>query len=168
MAHSDTRTPSPATSPDVKRIQFTAGPLTDKRLSNVPANKVPLFGDGSIEGTNDTVVYRGQPLKAAKALTDGPQVARVPGVSGFVWGRQNYTDFGPVHGKGPYSVQAGHDKVTGHIAFADGHAEGFYDTKRDGLFGGATSSFDGFTTERYDELEGKVYGGWLSRNGLNF
>lgn len=168
MAHSETRTSSPATSPDVKRIQYTVGPLTDRRLGQAPANKVPLFGDGSMEGASDPVVYRGATLKAAKALTDGPQVGRIPGSSAFVWGRQNYTDLGPCHGRGPYSSSVGHDKINGLISFTDGHAEGFYDTKRDGVFGGVTQSFDGFTTERYDELEGKVFGGWLSRTGLPF
>jgi len=169
MAHTATKTHSPSTSPDPKRTTYTLGPLNEKHLgTTAPASKVPLFGDATAYPAEDIVLYRGQRLGGAKALTDGPNIARVPSAGGIVWGRQNYTDFGPVHGKGSFVAALGHNKIYGQIGFADGHVEGFMDTKRDGEFGGQSTTLpSGITTEVYDELEGKVFGGWLTRSGLN-
>ncbi|MGQ0628934.1 MAG: type II secretion system protein [Phycisphaerales bacterium] len=169
MAHSDMRTASPATSPEPKRVAHTVGPLNDRRLGVAASlSKVPLLGDGTVKTLEDVVTYQGRQLTGAKALTDGPAVGRVPGATGIVWARQNYTDLGPVHGRGAYSTLATHDRMNGNIAFADGHAETFVDSKRDGEFGGTTQTTNGVTAERYDELEGRVYGGWLARPGLNY
>ncbi len=170
MGHTATRSPSPAGSPDPKRVAQTVGPLNEKHLGTTgPSSKVPLFGDATAYPAEDIVLYRGQRLGGGKALTDGPAIARVPSAGGIVWGRQNYTDFGPVHGKGSHIAALGHNRVYGQIAFADGHVNGFMDTTRDGEFGGRSGTRpDGITTETYDEIEGQVYGGWLTRNGLNF
>lgn len=168
MAHTGTKSPSPAVSPDPKKIADTIGGLNDRALTaNAPSSKVPLFADATVYLNADTVTYKGEVWTGAKALTDGPNIGRLPG-QGIVWGRQNYTDFGPVHGKGAYLPAVGHNKVYGQIAFADGHVEGFTDSKRDGEFGGKTTTADGVTTEVYDELEGRVYGGWLGRSGFNW
>ena len=107
---------------------------------------------------------------AAKSLTDGPRATAIPGRSGTVFGRQDYSDFGPTHGKGSYVIAGGanHDRYYGQIGFADGSVKSFGDIRRDGEFGGTTRVERGFTTIIYHELEGKVFGGWLSRPGLSF
>jgi len=40
---------------------------------------------------------------------------------------------------------------------------------RDGLFGGSLQSLpSGWTATVYDEIEGKVFGGWLTHSGLDW
>jgi hypothetical protein len=46
--------------------------------------------------------------------------------------------------------------------------EVFADTNRDGEFGFSQGINNGINTLIYDELEGKVFGGWLNRSGLEF
>ncbi len=169
MAHTATKTLSPATSSDPKRMLTNVGPLNEKNIIGAAnTSKVPLFGDGSaVVLGGDLVTYRSSQLIGAKALTDGPSVGRVAN-SGIVWARQNYTDFGPVHGKGGFVPGMGHNRAYGQIGFADGHAETFFDTNRDGEFGGRDVTANGITALKYDEIEGKVYGGWLNRTGLNY
>lgn len=171
MAYTAMRTTSPATSPDPKDIRYVVGPLRENLITgDVNTSKVPLFGDGSVKVNLDVVTIRGRPVTGAKACTDGPAIANVPG-QGIVWGRQDWTDFGPVHGKSSFiSVGgAGHDKVYGNLGFADGHAENFADANRDGEFGGSQFAWpSGITALKYHEIEGKVFGGWLNRSGLPF
>ncbi len=167
MAHTDSRLPSG--SANLKLVANTVGPLTVDAILNASTSKVPLFGDGAIVLNGDTVTYKGQTIQAAKNLSDGPVAGDVVN-NRIVWGRQNYTDFGPCYGKGPYLASAGHDRMLGAMSFADGHAEAFTDTKRDGVFGFERmgAPLNGVTSIIYDELEGKVFGGWLRRSGLNF
>lgn len=168
MANTAMKTISPAGSPDPKKITDVVGPLNERNLGRTASvSQVPFFADPSSYLNADQVMYKGQVLEGAKALTDGPNIGRLPGL-GIVWGRQNYTDFGPAHGRGSYIQALGHNRIYGQIAFADGHVEVFNDTVHDGEFGGKTYTADGITTERYDELEGKVFGGWLTRNGFNW
>lgn len=171
MAYTGTKTASTAQSPDPKHREFLLGPLRDSAIGAMTsADRVPLFGDGStkVGNSGDAVVIAGQSVPGAKAVTDGPMVMSVPGVSGQVWGRQNYTDLGPAHGKGGRKLVEGHDRMYGAIAFADGHVATFADNKvRDGEWGGTVEEFiDGSTRYRYHELEGQVFGGWLTRPGL--
>jgi hypothetical protein len=56
----------------------------------------------------------------------------------------------------------------GQIGFADAHVELFKDTNADGQFGYAQGIINGINTLVYDELESKVFGGWLNREGLDF
>ena len=152
----------------------TVGPLAEKSLGHASPTRVPLWGDGTVFTDADTLTYKAQIMYTAKALSDGPVVAR--GIAGFgrVWGRQDYRDFGPVHGKHGWPKttsegNVGHQGYYGLIAFADGHVDVFADTARDGFFGHKDNvNIRGITTLQYDELEGKVFGGWLRTGGLPF
>ncbi|MFN0011696.1 MAG: type II secretion system protein [Phycisphaerales bacterium] len=152
----------------------SVGPLQDRYIVTTSPSRVPLWGDGTVYLDADTLRYQGQTLYTAKALGDGPIVARgVPGYS-RVWGRQNYQDFGPVHGKHGWAKDTGegnvgHQGYYGLLVFADGHVDVFADTARDGFFGHKDNVVQhGVTTVQYDELEGKVFGGWLRTTGLSF
>lgn len=175
MAHTDTKTrapasPGPVNPSDVKLHRFNVGPMKDSSIRNTTPSKVPLFGDGTSLVLQDTVAYKGQVLTGAKALSDGPERGALG--SGIVWGRQNYTDFGTAHGRGAVITveNANHRSTIGQMGFSDGHAESFFDTVRDGQFGGTTGTRNGYTGQlaEYHELEGKVFGGWLIRAGLNY
>jgi prepilin-type processing-associated H-X9-DG protein len=87
---------------------------------------------------------------------------------GGVWGRQDFSDFGPAHGSSRNKNALGGRAMYGNIAYADGHVEVFNDTSRDGQFGHVQGIFNGLNTIQYDELEGKIFGGWLNRQGLDF
>jgi prepilin-type N-terminal cleavage/methylation domain-containing protein len=152
----------------------TVGPLRDYWIKGAATpSTVPLFGDGSVKDLTDRVDLDGDgtaETTAAKALTDGPRATIIAGRGGPYFGRQDYSDLGPVHGKGSYVITGGanHDRYYGQIGFADGTVRTFADTHRDGEFGGTSRVERGFTTIIYHELEGKVFGGWLSRTGLSF
>lgn len=152
----------------------TVGPLKEQSIQgSATPSSVPLFGDGSVKDLVDRVDTDGDggaETLASKALTDGPRATAIPGRTGTVFGRQDYTDLGPAHGKGSFVLVGGasHDRYYGQIGFADGNVKLIADTRRDSEFGGTTRVERGFTTIIYHELEGKVFGGWLSRPGLGF
>ncbi|MFZ4572867.1 MAG: type II secretion system protein [Phycisphaerales bacterium] len=174
MAHTDVRDHRQLG--NYKNVAFLRGALNEKSIGNTAVpSMVPLMGDGTIiaaPGESDLVYYKGEYLVGAKVLTDGPYpMARVPGFTGPGTGRQNFTDLGPAHGKGPKIADGIHDheKVYGHLLFADGHVAGFSDlNKRDGEWGATGGQNNGYQTSIFDELEGKVYGGWLTKSGLNW
>lgn len=144
------------TSLDPKRVAGVVGPLRDKYLSMVSTSVVPLFADARTD-TDDVVDINGQKaVRAVKSLTDGPIALS------NIFGRQDYADFGPAHGKASY-ISFGkkqHDKIYGNFAFADGHVSAMKDLNRDGEFGWGTS--DSFGSGPYPDIEGKVFGGHLS------
>jgi len=154
---------------DMKNPANVVGPLNDRFVGpQGPADKVPLFGDGTTQfSQNDDVVttLEGQ-IQGSKTVTDGPTIGFIPG-QGARFGRQNYTDFGPAHGKGGFlGGLAGHNRVYGTMSFADGHAESFAEKRADKEWGHQSVSANGMSTIRYDELEGRVFGGWLNKPGL--
>lgn len=170
MAYTAPTTNSPATAPDMKDIRYVVGPLKADIIGAASStDKVPLFGDGTSKPTEGDAVFTldGTRYVGARATGDGPVSGFIPG-QGSVWGRQNYTDFGPVHGKGGFSISAGHDRNVGQIAFADGHVSSFRDKNGDGEFGHSPGISQGISTIIYHELEPKVFGGWLTRSGLPF
>lgn len=141
----------------------TVGPLNMKYLSKVSPSLVPLFGDGKTLADGDQFQdfsQAGKLVRAVKHLTDGPY----PSERG-VHDRQEYDDWGPGHGKGGRTLTGtGDDRIIGNISFADGHVESFRDDKvHDGEFG--LQDINGQVV--YDELEGKVFGGWLNQSGLD-
>lgn len=156
---------------NLKHIANTVGPLNEKDIgAQAPVERVPLFGDATTEGTagDDAVFTSNGVIRGAKTITDGPTTAFVPG-RGAVWGRQDYSDFGPAHGKGGLNSTFGHDRVYGAIGFGDGHAEVFSEKKPDKQWGHDTGHVvNGVSTIRYHELEGKIFGGWLNKPGLPF
>ncbi|HLP84046.1 MAG TPA: type II secretion system protein [Phycisphaerales bacterium] len=172
MAHTDVKNHGQMLA-NYKNRNLNRGPLNEKSLAIAPTGQVALFGDGFVAmGPNeddDTVVYRGTQYRGAKTLTDGPvAMVRPPGFNAGV-GRQNFTDLGSAHGRGGKVIDGtvDHDRNLGNLAFADGHAATFRDDAvRDGRWGGSGESWNGTAILRYHELEGKVFGGWLTRPGL--
>lgn len=176
MAHTDVKVHQQAGNPDFGRFKdrrYLRGPLNEKNTANAPNDQIAFFGDGHVqlgEDDADIVFYRNQRIAGAKALTDGPvAMNRPPGINGLGVGRQRFEDLGPTHGKGGKVVDGAveHDKNIGNIAFADGHVGQFRDdTVRDGRWGGGGESWNGTSVLRYHEIEGKVFGGWLTRAGF--
>ncbi|MBL0927614.1 MAG: prepilin-type N-terminal cleavage/methylation domain-containing protein [Phycisphaerales bacterium] len=182
MAHTGTRNGRPVT--DRKSLANTMGPL---RLSNIRAaspDRVPLFGDGTTKDlkVGDNVRINGRLVPGAKALSDGPNErhARHDSLGTFA-GRQDYEDFGPVHGakrsvSGGDAEQFGRAGTSGNLAFADGHVALFQD--RMGRSGeGADGQFapqDAFITRgpwrahSTLDLDGQVFGGDLIGRGVSF
>lgn len=158
---------------DTKSTEFTKGPLRDSALSVAPLNKVPLFGDPKAEelDTNNSLVINGRTVIGAKTCTDGPTAARSPqGQS--VSGRQIYVDFGPAHGRSNQVTvgQIRHNRNAANMAFADTSVGKLLDKgKRDGLFESSVRTLpNGWIVRVYDDIEGQVYGGWLTHSGLNW
>lgn len=174
MAHTDMKPGIPA-SADPKDKVNNKGPLRDAGLDLASTSKVPLFGDGAIveAQADDYFILNGQTLPGAKALSDGPLSVSAQSPSGqIVPNRQDYSDFGPAHGKGPpvRNNNIRHNKLYGQMVFADGSAKALADRgRRDGIFTGTISTFpDNWTALKYHDIEGQVYGGWLTTKGLNF
>jgi len=119
-----------------------------------------------------TVPIDNEILIGAKALTDGPGPQTFAPGGGVFVGRQDYTDWGPAHGSvkqtGKKASDVGHDRYYGQIAFADGHVDVFADKVRDAIWDSHVAVMSGWKVREYDELEPKVYGGWLSKPGLNW
>ena len=166
----------PTRAPSPKDRVFVQGPLRESQIMGAAnPEKVPLFGDASSlvttqpDGTGPDDVYMpdGSITPGCKALTDGPAQGIISGYGGSVWARQNYTDFGPTHGKSGLNL-LGNNKVYGNIGFADGHVTSFTDRNKDGQFGHTQAIIQGINTIKYDELEPKVFGGWLNNSGLPF
>ena len=171
MASTAMKSIYPSAAPDPKNRVFVEGPLRESKITGAAStSRVPFFGDSTSDVTaNPDIVIMpdGNRVVGCKALTDGP-IQSVLAPYGSVWGRQNYTDFGPAHGSGKQINPLGGRAQYGNIAFADGHVFLFSDTKRDGVFGHSQGIMNGVNTLVYDELEPKVFGGWLTRGGLNF
>jgi prepilin-type N-terminal cleavage/methylation domain-containing protein/prepilin-type processing-associated H-X9-DG protein len=159
------------------------GPLHERHVGLfAPADKIPFFGDGSVENAPDDLYrFEGQQLPGSKTLSNGPSNLASgvrEGNGRNVWGRQDYSWFGPTHGAATYAptqMLTG-TRTLGNIAFADGHVDTFSDTRgrgpsspRDGKFDFSEQTAVGtIRTFRYGELEGSIYGGWLHKRGLNF
>ncbi|MCA9255888.1 MAG: hypothetical protein KDA33_09635, partial [Phycisphaerales bacterium] len=60
-------------------------------------------------------------------MTDGPFAGP--------YGVQNYSDFGPSHGRASYVPFKNHNRIRANVLFADGHVGFFKDGDRDGEFG---------------------------------
>lgn len=171
MAHTDPKNVRTIT--DYKDPANTKGPLRDAALAIAAPSKVPLFGDTKAEAldANNWLLIDGVRVTGAKTLSDGPIASRSPTL-GTVSGRQVYVDFGPAHGRGSevYVGQIRHNKNVANLAFADGSVGNIIDgTKRDGLFDSTQKTLSsGWITRVYDDIEGRVYGGWLTHNGLNW
>ncbi len=151
---------------DPKRTDSVIGPLNSRYLGdNVSATQVPLFGDATTDAS-EIIAINGEGHRTTKHLGDGPV-----GFDGDVWNMQKYTDFGPAHGKNSFIQlpNAQHDKVFCQMVMADGHVESFRDTMRDGELGHDLVQENGAFRLRYnDEIEGKLFGGWLNGGGTRF
>lgn len=166
MAYTDTKTARVGGS--AKLTANVIGPLNEKSMLAARTERVPLFGDAEIDGKVANV--GGESVRTTQNTTDGPLGMRIAGVSGVAYGRQDWSEFGPAHGRGTMlEGEFQHDRVYGQIAFADGHVAGFFDTNgRDGKFKTVSGQMNGFQTHVTPELEGKIFSGWLTRPGLDF
>ncbi|MBX9736846.1 MAG: prepilin-type N-terminal cleavage/methylation domain-containing protein [Phycisphaerales bacterium] len=172
MAHTDPKNIN-GLARDLERKTLTRGPLKESLVRNAAPSTVPLFGDGAVK-FGDLGEYVQGPqgaIPGAKGTSDGPSSFARNVTGPQIIGRQNYEDFGAVHMRGSYIATDGiqHDRVTGNFVFADGSAKSFNDDgKRDGRFGGYIGDKNGWRAWLFDELEGKIYGGYLTTPGLNF
>jgi len=148
---------------DRQNINSVVGPLDDKYLSTVPPSIVPLMGDARVYEEGGAEMVDGVSTRITRSVSDGPEDVMDQ------WGRQDFDDFGPAHGKSTKIASAifgqGNDKqidaIDGNFLFADGHVALFKDLNRDGEFGWlATENRDPLAP--YPDLEGKVFGGILS------
>ncbi len=157
--------------PDPKDIRYVQGPLRDSQIQgSATPSRVPLFGDATsdVSANPDMVLMPdGRSVVGAKALTDGPVLGVMAGL-GSVWTRQSYTDFGAAHGRAKTRNTLGGWAQYGNIGFADGHVALFSDDNLDGQFGYSQGIINGINTLVYDELEPRVFGGWLNHPGLDF
>lgn len=130
-----------------KRVAATRGPLKLSRWGRVGDARIPLLGDGRTD-TEDVVL--GQ--RSVKTLTDGPWDGP--------YGTQNYRDFGPAHGQGPWVLgNKEHNRARANVLFGDGHVRVFVDRDHDGEFG---INGDVIPAEQRDLSEAVVFDGVLS------
>lgn len=171
MAYTDPKTR--ALLAESKDRRFTKGPLRDSAVAFATLSLIPMLGDTKAEelDSNNTLVIDGVRYTGAKSVTDGPTSARAP-EGGTVSGRQSYLDFGVAHGQGAKITtgQIRHDRILANVAFADASVRLLNDYgKRDGLFGSTPQTLpNGWSVQVYDDIEGQVYGGWLTMSGLNW
>ena len=148
MAYTGMTSNYPQRAPNPKDRRYVRGPLSESHVLNTTPGRVPLFGDATsdVSANPDTVLMPdGTTAIGCKALTDGPVQGVMPDLGG-VWTRQNYTDFGPSHGKTRRKNALGGTGVYGNIAFGDGHVSLFTDVNNDGQFGYTQGPINGLNT----------------------
>lgn len=148
-----------------KNPRYTVGPLNARYMGAVSPSRVPLLADARTDpdDTDSYLTIHGKQERTVKNMTDGPVFAA------GMWNRQNYVDFGPAHGAGSPNSK-GHTATLGNFLFADAHVENFEDKPGESSTGGRDGEFGHRLDDQgkvvYDELEGRVFGGWLTQNGL--
>ena len=155
MAQTGPKARNPRTSGELIPI----GPLRDTYLNAVTPARVPLIADARTDtlDTADEIETPDGKFPTVKALTDGPIIRDAR--SGF-FGYQDYTDFGPAHGRGKLTLggSKGHDRTTSNFLFADGHVADFKDLDGDKEFGGRREG-DFYV---YDDFKnGEIFAGEL-------
>mgnify|MGYP002783729862 CR=1 FL=1 len=173
MAHTDPKSVT-AAARDLERKDLTKGPLREQWIINSTPSRVPMMGDAVVKmGDQGEFVNAGRlgRVPGAKGTGDGPSNFATQAGGPPVVGRQNYEDFGPTHMRSSFveEDQIRHDRVVGQFLFADGHVNSFRDDgRRDGRFSGGIRELNGWTVMVYDDLDTRIYGGWLTVPGLNF
>jgi len=145
-----------------RRVADTLGPLRLSFMTKVSPGRVPLLGDGGLEGNppdGDTYLGGlGLGQRTVKTMADGAvQLRFLP---------QNYSDFGPAHGFSSTRSQAPNNTIRdrANILFADGHVSVFIDKaidgRRDGQF---TVAMDPSLQEyRQQDVDAQVFDGVIS------
>lgn len=161
MAQSGPKKKNPRSSGEL----IPLGPLKDSYMSAVSPARVPLIADARTDtlDTSDEIIRPDGRFPTVKALTDGPIIrdARTN-----TYGFQDYSDFGPAHGRGKFSIGGGkgHDRTTSNFLFADGHVADFKDLNGDKEFGGRREGTDYV----YDDFEnGEIFAGDLLSGRLD-
>ncbi len=166
MAYTDMRRDRPgAGSGNWDNVSDVVGPLNERFVGNrATPSMVALFADGNAQ-VSATVTIEGETFTCAKNQTDGPSgIARGQGGTS-VWGRQDWENLGPAHGKSSKVTNtgdSGHAALYCNIGFADGHVSAFADSIRDGRFYGAVGQKDSWRAWLTPELDNKVFGGSLT------
>jgi len=137
------------------------GPLRDRYMSNVQPARVPLLGDARTDtlSSDDQIRLPEGTFPTVKSLSDGPSL-----ITNEFRRYQNYSDFGPGHGKGKFTLfgSKGHDKTIANFLFADGHVSTIRDQNGDKEFGAKIS--DDMESFDYDDWDAdKVFAGDLRR-----
>jgi len=168
MAHTEPRTPTQTG--NLKHRANNVGALKADWIVTANPSRVPLLADGAnftSQLSSDGVILDGKTVAGAKNLTDGPGTGLVGGRQ--QWARQDWEDLGAAHGRGSYISEAGHNRSSGQIGFADGHVSTFNDrSRRNGFYEKTTRNVNGAVALWTEELEPEVFGGWLRRPGLNY
>lgn len=108
---------------NLRRVSATVGPLRLGRWTRVTESRIPLLSDGRTDLDNLVLGER-----SIKTMTDGPY--------GGPYGTQDYADFGPAHGGGPWVFGLkDHNFDRANVLFGDGHVAVFEDRDHDGEFG---------------------------------
>jgi prepilin-type N-terminal cleavage/methylation domain-containing protein/prepilin-type processing-associated H-X9-DG protein len=166
MAYTDMRRAAPgagAGGPD--NVANVVGPLNERftGLRTTPS-RVPLMADGNAQ-LSARITIGSETYTCAKNQTDGPSgLARSP-KGANVWGRQDWENWGPAHGKSNVvsdTGDSGHTAFFTNIGFADGHVASFGDSIRDGRCFGAVGEKNGWRAWLTPELDDKVFGGSLT------
>lgn len=138
---------------NTRRVSATLGPLNSSRMTTASPSAVPLLGDGGLETAD---VYRGEirdlEEKTVKSMTDGPFEPK--------FGPQDYSDFGPAHGKG-FTIHGPKesDRDRANVLFGDGHVAPFVDKVRDGEF---RIDYDSAGILVQQDVDARVFDGVLS------
>jgi prepilin-type N-terminal cleavage/methylation domain-containing protein/prepilin-type processing-associated H-X9-DG protein len=164
MAYTDMKSAF-ASSGSWDNVKDVKGPLREQDVGmRASTSRVPLMADGNAQ-LSSKVVINGQTYTCAKNQTDGPKgVARGPSKVN-VWGRQDWENWGPSHGKSSVVADAGnsgHSAFYTNILFGDGHVSNFADSVRDGRHNGKVGTKDGWQAWLTVELDEKVFAGSLT------
>jgi prepilin-type N-terminal cleavage/methylation domain-containing protein len=163
MAYTDMK--SPLARGNWDDVDDVISPLHERFVGlRTTPSRIPLMADGNAQ-LSAQVTIDGTTYTCAKNQTDGPSgIARGPsGVN--VWGRQDWENWGPAHGKSSVvsnTGDSGHAAFYGEFLFADGHVNVFGDTVRNGRFSGAVGTKDGWRAWLTPELDDKVFAGSLA------
>jgi prepilin-type N-terminal cleavage/methylation domain-containing protein len=172
MAYTDMRSPNAAGGGSWDDVSDVIGPLNERYVGmRTSTDRVPLLADGNAQ-LSAQVRIGDRTFTGAKNQTDGPKgISRGPS-GGSVWGRQDWENWGPAHGKSSKvdnTGNSGHASFYTNIVFADSHVGTFADTIRDGRHFGAAGNSNGWRTWLTPELDGKVFGGSLTHaSGVPF
>jgi prepilin-type N-terminal cleavage/methylation domain-containing protein/prepilin-type processing-associated H-X9-DG protein len=168
MAYTDMKSSSPAgggaNRDDVNNV---VGPLNERYTGiRTTPSMVPLFADGNAQ-VSASITIDGELFTCAKNQTDGPSgIARSPSGQS-VWGRQDWENLGPAHGKNSKvanTSNSGHSAYYMNLGFADGHVAVFADRIHDGRFLGTVGTNNGWRAWITEELDDKVFAGSLTHS----
>ncbi|QOJ01583.1 MAG: DUF1559 domain-containing protein [Phycisphaeraceae bacterium] len=164
MAYTDMRRPTPAGGGDRDDVRDVVGPLNERFVGlRATPSRVPLMADGNAQ-LSARVTIGGAEYTCSKNQTDGPTGSARGPSNAVVWGRQDWENWGPAHGKSSVvadSGASGHAAFYGNIVFADGHVSVVADTIRNGRFSGAVGVKDGWRALLSPELDDTVFAGSL-------
>jgi prepilin-type processing-associated H-X9-DG protein len=168
MAYTDMKTAGPGSGGGNRdNVSDVIGPLNERFAGTraIPS-MVPLLADGNAQ-LSARITIDGETYTCAKNQTDGPSgIARSPSGQ-TVWGRQDWENWGPAHGKSSVvanTSNSGHAAFYMNVGFADGHVAPFGDFVRDGRFIGAVGTKNGWRAWLTSELDDKVFAGSLAHS----